>query len=274
MQQSDVVVIDASRPRRGFDLRELWRYRDLFYVLARRDIAVRYRQTALGALWAVLHPLITMLIFSLVFGRLARIPSDGVPYPLFAFTGLLPWIFFASALSSVGNSVVNSSNLITKVYFPRLIIPVAAVGAPLLDLLISSGFMLVLMAYYGLWPALTILWLPLLFLLTAIIAIGTGSLIAALLVSYRDFRHLLQPLIMVWLFSTPVIYPPTMIPEQWRWLMFLNPMAGTVGAIRSAWFGTPFDFQALGLSAAVALLMLWIGISYFRRVERRFADVI
>lgn len=274
MAQTEVVIIDASRPRRGFDLRELWRYRDLLYVLARRDVAVRYRQTALGALWAVLHPLITMAIFSLVFGRLARIPSDGLPYPLFAFAGLLPWIFFASGFSAAGNSIVNQSNLITKVYFPRLIIPIAAVGAPALDLLISSGFMLVLMAYYGLWPSLTALWLPLLFLLTAIIAIGTGSLIAALLVSYRDFRHLLQPLIMVWLFSTPVIYPPTLIPEEWRWLLFLNPMAGTVSAIRSAWFGQPFDLGALALSAGVALLLLLFGVSYFRKVERRFADVI
>lgn len=268
------VIIDASKPRLGLNVREIWRYRDLLYVLAKRDISVRYRQTALGALWAILQPLGTMLIFTLIFGRLARMPSDGVPYSLFAFAGLLPWIFFASALSSVGTSVVSSSNLVTKVYFPRLIIPMAAIGAPFLDLVISTGFMFVLMMYHGYWPTLNLLWLPCLFLLAALTAIGVGTLIAALTVSYRDFRHLLQPLITFWLFLTPVIYPPSIVPEQWRWLLFLNPMSGVVGAIRSAWFGHPFDLQAVGASIAISLLLLWIGISYFRSVERRFADII
>ncbi|HXG29184.1 MAG TPA: ABC transporter permease [Nevskiales bacterium] len=270
----DQIVIDAARPRKSLDLRELWRYRDLLYVLVRRDVAVRYRQTALGVLWAILQPLATMLIFTLIFGRLARMPSDGLPYSLFAFAGLLPWIFFASTLNAVGNSVVNSSNLVTKVYFPRLIIPLAAIGAPCLDLFISTLFMCALMAIHGFWPAWSALWLPVLFLAVVVTAVGTGSLIAALNVSYRDFRHLLQPLITLWLFATPVIYPPAIVPEDWRWLLFLNPMAGIVTAIRAAWFGLPFDLTGLGLSLAVSVCLLIIGLSYFRSVERRFADII
>lgn len=268
------VIIDASKPQHGLNVQEIWRYRDLLFVLARRDIAVRYRQTALGALWAILQPLFTMLIFTLIFGRLARMPSDGVPYSLFAFAGLIPWIFFASALNAVGTSVVSSSNLVTKVYFPRLIIPIAAVGAPFIDLLISTAFMFVLMIYRGYMPAVSVLWLPCLFLLTALTAVGVGTLIAALTVSYRDFRHLLHPLITFWLFLTPVIYPPSIVPENIRWLLFLNPMAGIVDAMRSAWFGHPFDLQSLGLSVGISFLMVWIGIFYFRSVERRFADII
>jgi lipopolysaccharide transport system permease protein len=274
MGMADRIVIDAARPRKSLDLRELWRYRDLLYVLMRRDIAVRYRQTALGVLWAILQPLMTMLIFTVIFGRLARMPSEGLPYSLFAFAGLLPWIFFANTLNAVGNSVVNSSNLVTKVYFPRLIIPLAAIGAPCLDLLITTLFMCLLMLYMGYVPAWTALWLPVLFLAAALTAVGVGTLIAALMVSYRDFRHMLQPMITFWLFATPVIYPPTIVPEDWRWLLFLNPMAGIVTAIRSAWFGLPFDLPALGLSLAVTAFLLGIGLAHFRSVERRFADII
>lgn len=271
---SEDVVIDSARPPRGLNLREIWRYRDLLLLLIRRDISVRYRQTALGVLWAVLQPIGQMLIFSLIFGRLARMPSDGVPYSLFAFAGLLPWLFFSNSFNAVGSSLVGSSNLISKVYFPRLVVPLAAVGAPCVDLAISTICMFLLMFYQGYWPSLQILWLPALFALTAITAVGVGTLIAALVVAYRDFRNLMQPMIMAWMFLTPVIYPPTIVPEHWRWVLYFNPMAGIVNAIRSAWFGRPFDFFSLGLSAGISLLMLMIGLSYFRSVERRFADII
>lgn len=271
---TDDIIIDADRPRQGLDLRELWRYRDLFYVLARRDIAVRYKQTALGALWAILQPLFTMLIFTVVFGRFARMPSDGIPYSLFAFAGLLPWMFFANAFGASGNSIISSSRLVKKVYFPRLIIPISAIGASLVDLLISTAFMFLLMAYNGYTLSINVLWLPCLYLLAAITAAGVGTLIAALSVAYRDFRHVLHPMITVWMFMTPVIYPPSLIPEQWRALIFLNPMAGVIDAIRSAWFDRPFDMQAIGISAAMSFLILWIGITYFRSVEKSFADII
>lgn len=270
----DEVTIDAARRRRSLDLRELWRYRDLWLLLVRRDISVRYRQTALGVLWAVLQPVVQMLIFSVIFGRLARMPSEGVPYPLYAFAALLPWLFFSSAFNSIGTSLISSGNLITKVYFPRLVAPLAAVGAPSVDLAISTVCMFVLMAWMGYWPSAQIVWLPLLYLLTAVIAIGVGTLVAALAVAYRDFRNLMQPVIMAWMFLTPIIYPPTIVPEQWRWLLQLNPMTGVVGAIRSAWFGLPFDLASLGLSAVLALLLLVVGFSYFRHAERRFADII
>jgi lipopolysaccharide transport system permease protein len=274
MTPTDDIIVDSQKPQGVFNLRELWRYRDLLFVLAKRDVSVRYRQTSLGVVWAVLQPLITMLIFSLIFGRLAGIKSGDVPYSLFAFSGLLPWIFFSSAVTAAGSSVLNSSNLVTKVYFPRIIIPIAAVGAPLVDLLIATAFMFLLMLYKGYWPATSVIWLPCLFMLMAITALGVGALLAALIVAYRDFRHLLAPLITSWMFLTPVIYPPTMVPEAWRWLLLFNPMAGIVGGIRSAWFGTPMDFQALGAAAVISLLMLWAGVAYFRSVQQRFADIV
>lgn len=271
---ADEVVIDAESPRRGLDLRELWRYRDLWLLLVRRDISVRYRQTALGVLWAVLQPVAQMLIFTIIFGRFARMPSEGIPYSLYAFAALLPWLFFSTAFNSIGSSLVGSGTLITKVYFPRLVAPLAAIGAPCVNLAVSTAFMLLLMAWKGHWPSAQIVWLPLLYLLTAMIAIGVGTLIAALAVAYRDFRNLMQPLILAWMFLTPVIYPPTIVPEQWRWLLQLNPMTGVVGGARSAWFGLPFDLPALAVSISMALLLLFVGLAYFRRAERRFADII
>lgn len=268
------IIIEAKAGRSGWQLQELWRYRDLLLLLAKRDVTIRYRQTLLGAAWALLQPLATVGIFTLIFGRLAGMPSDGIPYSLFAFAGLLPWLFFSSALNAAGNSVVNSSNLVTKVYFPRLIIPVSAIGAPLVDLAITMTFMLVMLWYHGMSLTLQILWLPPLLLLTALTAIGMGTLVAALTVNYRDFRHILPPLTTLWMFMTPIIYPASLIPEDWRWLLFLNPMSGIVGGIRSAWFGTEFDLLALGYSTSIAVLFLIVGISYFRVTERRFADIV
>lgn len=269
------VTISADE-RRGhlFDLREVLRYRDLLGVLARRDVAVRYRQSALGALWAVLQPLGTMLIFSVIFGRLLRIPADGVPYPLFAFAGLLPWLFFASSINAAGTSVINTPNLITKVYFPRIVIPIAAMGAPTLDFLVSSALMLVLALAYGVVPSVQLVALPILMAIAALAALGVGSFIAAMAVAYRDFRHVLPFLTSSWMFLTPVIYPASFVPEAWRPLLYLNPMAGVVGGVRSAWFGTPFDWTGIALSAGMAVALFLAGVGYFRSVERRFADMV
>lgn len=243
-------------------------------MLARRDIAVRYRQSALGALWAVLQPLGTMLIWSVIFGRVLRIPAEGVPYPLFAFAGLIPWLLFSNSVGSAGNSVVNTPSLITKVYFPRLVIPLAALGAPLLDFCVSSMLMLVLVLFYGIVPGPAVLAVPGLLAIAVMAAIGVGSFFAAMAVSYRDFRHLLPFLTMSWLFLTPVIYPPSFIPPEWRTLMYLNPMAGVVEGMRMAWLGTPLNATGLALSTASAATMFVLGVSRFRALERRFADVV
>jgi lipopolysaccharide transport system permease protein len=255
-------------------LRELLECHDLLLVLARRDIAARYRQSALGVLWAVLQPLGTMAIFSIIFGRLIGVPTGGVPYPLFAFAGLLPWQFFASSINAAGTSVINTPNLITKVYFPRLVIPLAALGAPLLDFAVSSVLMLLLAAHYGVWPSLRLLTMPLFLLLAAVAAMGVGSFVAAMAVAYRDFRHLLPFLTQSWMFLTPVIYPPRLIPASLQSLLFLNPMTGVVDGMRWAWLGSELDLRQVGLSAAVAVLMCLGGVGYFRAVERRFADLV
>lgn len=274
MASTPEILIDAQRPRRGVDLRELWEYRDLLWLFVRRDIAVRYRQTALGALWAVLQPLVMMIIFTLIFGRFIGIPSDGIPYALFAFSGLLPWQFLAGSVGAAGNSVLASGHLISKVYFPRLLIPVSTLGRPLADLVISTTFMFVLAAAFGYWPSAGLVALPLLFVLTAVLALGTGALIAALTMSYRDVGHLVGPLITLWMFLTPVIYPPSLVPENWRWLLILNPMSGIVTAIRSAWFGLPWDLPALAASVVISLVALAVGVRYFRAVERKFVDLL
>ena len=268
------LFIDSKSPRTGLDLPELWRHRELFVVLIQRDIAVRYQETTLGALWAVLQPLGLMAIFAIVFGRIAGMSTGTVPYPLFALAGLLPWLFFASSLQASGTSVLNSRDLISKVYFPRLLIPLTAICTPLADLCVSSVLMLVLMLCYGMPLTLHLLMIPPLALIAALAAAGAGSLIAALSVAYRDFRHVLPFLITAWMFLTPVIYPPAMVPGRWHWLLLLNPMAGVVDGMRSAWFGLAFDFELISISALLAMLLFWCGIRYFRSVERRFVDLL
>jgi lipopolysaccharide transport system permease protein len=268
------TLIQAQAKSRLFSLRELWDYRDLLFLLARRDVAVRYRQAALGMAWAVLQPLGTVLILSVVFGHVVRVSSDDVPYPLFLFAAYLPWQFFSSSLTATGDSISRNPNLITKVYFPRLLIPVAAMGAPLVDMAVATVLMAVLMLIYGQALGPAILWLPLIYLIAAMIALGVGSFVAAMSVSYRDFRHILPFIILSWYWLTPVIYPLTMVPEKWRIFWYLNPMTGVVGGLRAAWFGHPQDFTALAISLAWGLLLLWAGVSCFRRMERRFADVI
>lgn len=274
LPENPTVVIEPSRGWIPVNLRDLWNYRDLFYILTLRDIKVRYKQTALGALWAIIQPLLTMLIFTLFFGRLAGMPSDDIPYPLFAYAGLLPWTFFSNAVTNSGNSLIGNSNLITKVFFPRMIIPASSVAAGLLDFLIAFAMLVVLMFYYGVGLSINILMLPVLVVLTALSAIGIGMWMSALNVKYRDIRYALPFLIQLGLFASPIIYPSSLVPEKWRWLVWLNPIAGQIEAYRSAFFGKPFNWLALSISAAVTLIILVYSAYNFRRMEKSFADII
>jgi homopolymeric O-antigen transport system permease protein len=271
-----VLVIQPLRTWAGFDAIELWRYRELLYFLTWRDVKIRYKQTILGAAWAILQPLMTMIVFSIFFGRLAGLgeKTSGVPYPIFVYTGLLPWTFFANALGASGNSLVGSANLITKVYFPRLIIPLAAVGAGLVDLAVSFLVLLGLMIYYGTPVSWQIVLLPLLLAGTVLAATGVGTLLSALTVAYRDFRYVVPFVVQLWLFVTPVIYPPTIVPERWRWLLALNPMAGLIEGFRGALLAGALAWWNIGISLTVATTLFLAGAAYFRTVERRFADII
>lgn len=269
-----LVVIEPQKSWVPLNLRDLWQYRDLLYILTMRDVRVRYKQTALGAMWAIIQPLFTMLIFSLFFGRLAGMPSDGVPYPVFAFAGLLPWTFFANAVNSSGNSLVGNSNLITKVYFPRLIIPIASVGGGLIDFAIAFAMLVVIMIYFGIGFTVNILMLPVLVVLTALLAIGVGMWMSAMNVRYRDIRHALPFLIQLWFFASPIIYPASIVSEKYRWILMLNPMAGIIEGYRSAIFGRAFDWAALALAAAITFAVLIYAAYTFKRLEREFADIV
>ena len=266
------------RPSKGWvalQLRDLWVYRELLYFLTWRDIKVRYKQTVLGAMWAIIQPLFTMLIFTLFFGKLAHIPSDGVPYPIFAYAGLLPWTFFSNAVTNSGNSLVGSSNLITKVYFPRMIIPGAAVGAGLVDFAIAFVILIALMMYYHVALTWNLLAVPLLLALTTLLAIGVGMWTSALNVKYRDVRYALPFLIQLWMFFSPVIYPVSLMPQKWRWVLWLNPLSGIIEGFRAALFGVnQFDWRALGISVALTLGILVYSAYSFRRMERVFADIV
>jgi lipopolysaccharide transport system permease protein len=269
-----VTVIEPPRGWRMLDWRELWAYRELLWVLASRDVRVRYKQTVLGASWAILRPFTAMLIFSVVFGQLGKMPSEGFPYPVFVYAGLLPWTFFASALTASGQSLVGSAQLITKVYFPRLIIPLASVGAALVDLLVSTGVLLAIMAWYSVGWTWHLLAAPLLLVAVVFASLGIGTLLAALTVAYRDFTHLTPFIVQIWMYATPVIFPVTLVPAQWRWLLYLNPMTGLTEGFRSTFLGKPFDVIGLAASLAVAAVLFAMGVAYFEHAERRFADVI
>jgi lipopolysaccharide transport system permease protein len=271
-----ITIIERQPGWKFVDLRELWKYRELLYFLVWRDVKVRYKQTVLGAAWAVLQPFATMVVFSLFFGRLAQLPSGGLPYPLFVFAGLLPWTFFSNAISSAGGSVVGSQNLVTKVYFPRLFIPMGVVGAGLVDLAIAFGMLLVLMAWYGVAPGFGLILVPFLAILLTLAALGVGTLLSALTVAYRDFRYVVPFMVQLWMFATPCIYmPPTGIESpRWHLVLPLNPAYGLIANFRAAALGGPFDLYSLGVSSAVTCLLLLAGCLYFRRVERSFADII
>jgi lipopolysaccharide transport system permease protein len=269
-----LVVIQPSRKWNLLSLKDIWAYRELLFFLTWRDVKVRYKQTALGAAWAILQPLFMMLIFTIFFGRLAGVGSSGIPYPLFALAGLVPWTFFSNAITASGNSLVGSSHLITKVYFPRLIVPAAAMLAGLVDFLLAFLLLCLLMLYYRVALTVQVLFLPVLFLLTALFSLGVGTWMSALNVKYRDVRFALPFLIQLWLFVSSVILPSSSIPPKWRWLLLLNPMSGIIEGYRAALFGLPFDWPALSIAAVLTLLVLLYAIYAFARVERSFADII
>lgn len=269
-----VTVIEPAKGWRMLDWRELWAYRELLGVLTARDIKVRYKQTVLGAAWAIIRPFTTMVIFSVVFGVLANMPSDGYPYPVFVYAALLPWTFFANAIGTSGGSLVGSSHLVSKVYFPRLIIPLASVGAGLVDLLISTGILLLMMLWYGVGWSWNLLAAPLLLMGVVFIALGVGTLLSALTVAYRDFAQLTPFVVQIWMYVTPVIFPVSLVPERWQWLLYLNPMTGLIEGFRSAFLGKPFDVTGLGISFAIGVAIFIAGVAYFEKVERRFADII
>lgn len=265
------------RPSKGWvtlKLGDLWEYRELLYFLTWRDIKVRYKQTVLGVAWAVIQPLFTMLLFTLFFGRLAGLPSDGIPYPVFAYAGLLPWTFFSNAVTNSGNSLVGSSNLITKVYFPRMIIPGAAVLAGLVDFAIAFVILIGLMFYYHVSLTSHLALLPLLLALTSLLALGFGMWMSALNVKYRDIRYAMPFLIQLWMFASPIIYPASLMPQKWRWVLWINPLTGIIEGFRSALLGKPFDLPSLGISAAITIGLLVYSAYSFRRMERTFADVV
>ena len=266
------------RPQTGWTaagLKELWEYRELLYFLTWRDIKVRYKQTVLGAAWAIIQPFFMMVVFSLFFGYLAKVPSDGIPYPIFAYCALLPWQLFAHALTESSNSLVANERLITKVYFPRLVVPISAVLGGLLDFAIAFVILLLMMAYYGVRPTWAIVTLPAFLLLAMLTALGVGLWLSALNVKYRDVRYTISFVIQFWLFATPVAYSSSIVPARWRALYGLNPMAGVVEGFRWALLGKSEGPGALlAVSVAVVILILIGGLYYFRRMEAEFADVV
>jgi lipopolysaccharide transport system permease protein len=273
-EDTSVVRIERSRGWVSLGLRELWSYRELTYFFAWRDIKVRYKQTVLGAAWAIIQPLFAMVIFSLFFGRLAKVPSDGIPYPIFSYAALVVWNFFAYGLTHGASSLVDSANLLKKVYFPRLAVPIATVLAGIVDFALAFGVLLGMMWYYGKIPTVHVLWLPLLLLLALITALGTTFWLCAMNVRYRDVRYVIPFLVQAWLFATPVAYPSTLLAEPWRTLYGLNPMAGVVEGFRWALLGTnTAPGPMIIASSLVALALLLSGAFYFRRIERTFADV-
>jgi lipopolysaccharide transport system permease protein len=269
------VVIEPPSGDLRLGLRELWQYRELVYFLTWRDIKVRYKQTALGVTWAVLQPLSTMVVFSLFFGRLAKLPSDGVPYPLFSFAALVPWTFFANGLIQSANSVVASQNLVTKIYFPRIAIPIASALSGAIDFALALVLLFVLMLWYHVPITPQALWVIPLSLLALVTAFGVGFWFAALNVQYRDVRYIVPFLVQLWLFATPIAYPSSLLAARWRTLFGLNPMAGVVEGFRWALLGTSSAPGAMiGISAVAAIVVMFGGALYFRRVEQTFADIV
>ena len=267
-------VIAPSPAWRAIRLRELWSHHELLYFLAWRDIKVRYKQAVLGVLWALIQPFVRMVVFSLVFGRLAGIDSGGVPYPVFLYAGLLPWGLFSDAVTRSGSSLVAGANLVRKAHVPRIILPVASASAALFDYAISFSILLGLIAYFGMaWNVGILLVLPLT-LLILLVALGVGLFTSALNAAYRDVQHVVPFLIQIWMFLTPVIYPATAIPSRFQWLILANPMTGLIGAYRAVILGQPIPWPSLGISLGVAILLVVAGLSFFRSMDRYFADVL
>jgi lipopolysaccharide transport system permease protein len=268
------VVIEPRRGIASLKLKDLWAYRELLYFLAWRDVKVRYKQTVLGAAWAIIQPVFTMVVFSVFFGKLGKIPSDGLPYPLFSFVALLPWQLFAHALSYSSQSVVAESRLVTKVYFPRLIIPISTVLAGLVDFAVAFAVLLLLMFYYGLAPTPRVVFLPAFVLMALVSALAVGLWFSALNVKYRDVRYAVPFLTQSWLFVSPVAYPSSMVPERWQWLYGLNPMAGVIEGFRWTLLGSSPPISTLYISAVLTGLLFVGGLYYFRSTEKFFADLV
>jgi len=273
--RQDVVRIQASRGWVSLGLGELWAFRELLFFLVWRDIKVRYKQTVLGATWAIIQPVLTMVVFSLFFGRLANMPSDGVPYPIFSFTALVPWTFFATGLTLSSQSLVGSSNLIKKVYFPRLAIPIATVLSGIVDFLLAFAVLVCMMPFFDRVPTWNVVWLPLFVLLALCTSLGVGLWLSALNVQYRDVRYVVPFLTQLWLFATPIAYPSSLLSEPWRTVYGLNPMAGVVEGFRWALLGSAgLPLPLVLMSTGTSLLLLVTGLFYFRRMERTFADTV
>ncbi len=256
------------------DLKEIWEYRELLQTFVVRDIKVRYKQTALGAAWAVIQPLLMMVVFTLFFGKLAKIPSEGIPYPIFSYAALLPWTLFSEGLTRSTSSMISNAGIMTKVYFPRLILPISGVISPLVDFAIAFVILLGMMLYFGFYPTVNIIWLPAFILLALATSLGVGLWLSALNVQYRDFQYTVPFLIQLWLFASPVVYPSTLLPEPYRMIYGLNPMAGVIEGFRWALLGTSPPSSLIVVSVVVVIAILISGAFYFRRMEKTFADVV
>ncbi|MEA5078559.1 MAG: ABC transporter permease [Anaerolineaceae bacterium] len=272
----DVVVIQPVKGLVALNLKDIWKYRELVYFLTWRDLKVRYKQSVLGALWAILQPFLNMVVFTVFFGNFAKIPSDGLPYPIFSFTATVPWAFFAAALSISARSMLTSGNMISKIYFPRMIVPFSSVLANLVDFLVAFVILIAMMFFYHITPTLNILWLPLFLLLAMITALGVGLWLSALVVMYRDFNYILTFIPTFWMYISPVVYSSSMIPEKWRVLYSLNPMTGVIEGFRWALLGSQGVATPLmiGISATISIVLFVTGMFYFRRMEKVFADMI
>ena len=268
------TVIRPQSHWQSINIAELWAYRDLWVAMVLRDIRIRYKQTVLGVGWAVIQPVVTMIIFSLIFGKLAKIPSDGMPYPIFVFSGLLAWNLFSASITSAGNSMIGAANLVTKVYFPRLLVPLSAMGVACVDFLVASLVLIVMMFGFGIAVSWQIVLLPFLVVGLLLTAFGIGAWLAAITVTYRDFRFIIPFMVQIWMYVTPVVYPLSFLPEHWQWLMYLNPINGWIVGIRSVFLGTPITWIAIVFSFLWMVALLFIGLRYFTKTERWFADVI
>lgn len=270
-----VIRIEPSKGWVSLKLKEVWDYRELLYFLIWRDIKVRYKQTVLGATWAIIQPFFTMIVFSLFFGALAKMPSDGIPYPIFSFAALVPWTFFANGLSKGSNSLVGSSNLIKKVYFPRLSIPIANTLSGIVDFVLAFGMLIGMMFYFGISPTINVLWLPFFLLLALITSLGVSLWLSAMNVQFRDVQHIVPFISQVWLYATPIVYPSSLLSEPWRTIYGINPMVGVVEGFRWALLGTQTaPGPIIIVSSVVATTLLISGAFYFRRLEKTFADVV
>jgi lipopolysaccharide transport system permease protein len=273
-----VLVIQPTAGWRGLNLRELWRYRELLGFLTWRDVKIRYKQTVLGAAWAILQPVMSMVVFTIFFGRFAGFQDriEPLPYQLFVYAGLLPWLFFTTSITNAGTSLVNSQHVITKVYFPRLMIPLSSVGAACVDFAIAFCLIPIMMARYGVAPGFGILLLPLVLLLMILFTVGVGAVASGLTVIYRDFRYVVPFVTQLWMVATPIMWPSSIVPAQWRWALHVNPMAGLVDTLRYSLLGWPADWTPANLLAPglIAIITFFAGVFYFRRVERHFADVV